>query len=92
MKYKLIMVVANIKHKSWWWNGRSSYQFETLDELLEFMNDHIPLGKFDGLNYMRSDINSIYENDKRIDNGRLACTSWYEIEKGEHQMTDCTSF
>jgi len=92
MKYKLRMVVSNIRHKSWWWNGKSNYEFETLDELIDFMSEHIPLKEFSGCNYMKSDINSIYENDKKYDNGRLACTSWYEVEKGEHQMTDYTSF
>jgi len=78
------MVIANIKHTSWWWNGKSCYRFDTLDELLGFMNKHIPLRK--------SDIDFIRNNDKKRNNGRLACTSWYEVEKGEHEMTEYTSF
>lgn len=84
MKYELIMVIANIEHKSWWWNGKSNYNFETLDELLIFMNKHIPL--------KQSDIEFIIKNDGKQENGKLACTSWYTVEKGEHQMTEYTSF
>jgi len=84
MKYKLIMIIANIKHKSWWWNGKSIYQFEALAELLKFINKHIPITE--------SDIDFICKNDEKKNNGRLTCTSWYEIEKGEHQMTEYTSF
>ena len=84
MKYKLIMCVANIQHTSWWWNGKSVYKFETLDELLDFMIKHIPLKE--------RDIDFIHKNDGKQDNGRLACTSWYDVEKGEPQMTEYTSF
>lgn len=95
MKYKLKMVVANISHKSWWWNGKSVYEFETLKELEDFMIEHIPLDKCEALNYMtrrESEIDFIRKNDKKKSNGKLASTSWYEVEKGEHQMTEYTSF
>ena len=84
MKYKLIMVVSNIQHKSWWWNGKSSYEFETLSELISFMESHIPITK--------RDIDFICENDEKKDARGLANTSWYAVEKGEHQMTEYTSF
>jgi len=84
MKYKLIIVVANIKHKSWWWNGKSCYEFDVLDELIDFMIKHIPL--------TNKDIEFVRRNDKKQDDGKLASTSWYEIEKGEHKMTEYTSF
>lgn len=82
--YKLIMTVSNISHKDWWWNGNSAYKFKTLQDLLDFMSEHIPTTE--------RDVNFITENDKRQQTGRLACTSWYEVEKGEHQMTEYTSF
>jgi len=82
--YNLKMVVANISHKDWWWHGKSSYKFETLKPLLDFMNENVPMTE--------RDINFIIENDKKKEAGRLACTSWYEVEKGEHQMTEYTSF
>jgi hypothetical protein len=84
MKYKLVMVVANIKHTSWWWNGKSCYEFEVLEELLNFMSKHIPL--------KQRDVDFIRKNDENKKNGGLADTSWYRVEKGEHQMTDYTSF
>ena len=84
MKYKLIMVVANISHKSWWWNGKSFYEFNTIDELINFMEENIPI--------TQKAIDFIRKNDQSKNNGRLACTSWYEVEKGEHQMTEYTSF
>ena len=82
--YELKMVIANIKHKSWWWNGKPYYKFETIDELINFMMTHIPM--------TNRSIEFIYENDKKKQNGRLACTSWYEVEKGAHEMTEYTSF
>lgn len=94
MKYKLIMVVANIKHNSWWWNGKPCYQFNELDKLIDFMVKHIPLTNHSNIPYISGskDIELIRENDKKQDYGRLASTSWYEIEKGEHGMTEFTSF
>lgn len=82
--YRLEMVVANIKHQSWWWNGKPICEFDDIDELIDFMIKHIPM--------TNEDINFIYNNDKKQKNGRLACTSWYSVEKGEHQMTEYTSF
>lgn len=82
--YKLEMVVPNIKHTSWWWNGKSIYKFDNIDEMIDFMMAHIPMKS--------RDIDFIYNNDKRQKCGRLACTSWYSVEKGEHQMTEYTSF
>lgn len=84
MKYKLIIVVANVKHTSWWWNGKSEYEFETIDTLIDFMIEHMPL--------TNKDVDFIYRNDKNKDNGRLACTLGYEIEKGQYEMTEYTSF
>lgn len=82
--YKLRMVVANISYKPWWWSGKPFYEFDTIDELMNFMVRKIPM---DG-----NDVKLIYDNDKKQKNGRLACTSWYEVEKGEHKMTEYTSF
>ena len=82
--YKLIMSVANIKHKSWWWDGKPFYEFGTIDELIDFMKTNIPMSK--------RDVEFICKNDKEQQNGRLACTSWYDVEKGEHEMTEYTSF
>lgn len=48
------------------------------------MTAHIPMSD--------RDIDIIYDNDDKKENGRLDCTSWYTVEKGEHQMTEYTSF
>lgn len=42
-KYRLRMVVANISHTSWWWNGKSFYEFDTINELLSFMASKMPM-------------------------------------------------
>lgn len=84
--YRLIMVVANIGHTSWyrsWQNKKAVYTFETIDELIDFMWKHIPMKD--------SDVNFIRNNDVKKQNGRLTCTSWYEVKKGEEQMTEYTS-
>ena len=81
--YKLRMVIHNICYKPWWWNGKPFYHFDTVDELIDFMIHKIPM---DG-----KDVKFIYDNDKKKLHGRLACTSWYEVEKGEHEMTEYTS-
>lgn len=83
-KYRLIMTIPNIKHKSWWWNGQPIYGFDTVDELLCFMKSKIPM--------CQRDIELIRNNDSLKENGRIACTSWYDVEKGEDQMTEYTSF
>ena len=85
--YRLIMVVANIGHTSWyrsWQNKKTVYTFETIDELIDFMWKHIPMRD--------RDVDFIRNNDANQHNGRLACTSWYEVKKGEDQMTEYTSF
>lgn len=82
--YKLIMCTANIKHKDWWWDGKPAYQFITIEGLIDFMKVLIPVDK--------KDIESIRKNDKKKTCGRLACTSWYEVKKGEDLMTEYTSF
>ena len=85
--YKLVMCVANIGHMAWYsnWKNRSVvYTFEYIDELIDFMWEHIPMRD--------RDIDFIRENDINQKNGRLACTSWYEVIKGEEQMTEYTSF
>lgn len=38
--YRLVMVTANIGHTSWyrsWQNRKAIYTFETIDELIDFM-------------------------------------------------------
>lgn len=85
--YKLTMCVANIAHKPWYrnWNNRSAvYTFNDIEELIGFMWDNIPM------RYREVEI--IRENDINQKNGRLACTLWYEVVKGENQMTEYTSF
>lgn len=85
--YRLIMVVVNISHTSWyrsWQNRKTVYAFETIDELIDFMWEHIPMRD--------RDVDFIRNNDAKKQNGSLACTSWYEVKKGEDQMTEYTSF
>lgn len=82
--YTLEMCIANIRHKSWWWNGAPFYKFDTLDNLIDFMLIHIP-----GTILF---VDSIRKNDLIKEHGRLAITSWYLIRKGEEQMTEYTSF
>lgn len=85
--YRLIMVVANIGNTSWyrsWQNRKTVYTFENIDELIDFMWEHIPMRD--------RDVAFIRSNDAKQKDGRLACTSWYEVKKGEDQMTEYTSF
>lgn len=82
--YKLRMVIPNIKHTQWWWNGVENYEFESLDKMLEFMKKRIPMTD-------RS-VAFIRDNDSKKERGRLACTSWYEVIKGNSLMTEYTSF
>lgn len=84
--YTLSMVVNNIRHKSWWWNGATSYTFDTVENLIRFMRAKIPTGE--------RNIKMIYEEDKIKETGTLAHTNWYKVIKGnrEHQMTEYTSF
>lgn len=85
--YRLIMVVANISHTPWyrsWQNRKTVYAFETIDELIDFMREHIPMRD--------RDVAFIRSNDAKKKDGRLACTSWYEVKKGEDLMTEYTSF
>lgn len=84
MMYKLIMVVNNIMHQCWWWNGKSFYEFETVENLIEFIKEKIPV--------RAREIERIYEEDKVKTNGNLANNSWFRVEKGKHQMTEYTSF
>lgn len=81
--YKLIMVIANIKHKTWWWNGKSVYSFDDLESLFRFMTSRIP--------GTAENIVTICARDNAITDGRLYCTSWYDVEKGDKQMTEYTS-
>lgn len=85
--YKLTMCVANIGHMPWYrnWNSRSAvYTFNDIEELVSFMWENIPMRD--------RDVGFIRENDINQKNGRLACTSWYEVVKGEREMTEYTSF
>ena len=43
--YRLTMVIANIKHNSWWWNGKRIYTFETIDELIDLCKQLNPPSK-----------------------------------------------
>jgi hypothetical protein len=78
--YKLEMTMANIRH---WWRGKPRYQFDTFDELIYFMVKN-------GL-ATETDIQIMRKGDEK-QNARIACTSWYTVQKGEHQMTEYTSF
>jgi hypothetical protein len=82
--YRLEMCTPNLKYISWWRGGKSLYKFDTIDELIDFMSANIPM--------TIGDMDFIYREDKKKQVGRLACTSWYTIEKGKRQMTEYTSF
>lgn len=85
--YTLSMVVNNIRHKSWWWNGATSYTFDTVENLIKFIREKkIPTGE--------GNIKMIYKQDKIKSVGTLVFTNWYKVVKGnpEHQMTEYTSF
>ena len=83
MNYTIEMCVANIKHKEWW-NGAAIIEFETIQDVISFIRSHIPV--------KQRDIDFIIENDKNKSRGRLACTSWYSVRKGDPMMTEYTSF
>ncbi len=83
--YRLIMCVPNIAHTKWWWKGQSTYRFDSIMALFAFMNCRIPM-------LQKADFDRMLDADREKSAGRLACTSWYEVKKGEDQMTEYTSF
>lgn len=84
--YKLIICTANIKHYDWW-NGKNSYKFETIDEVIQCLKDIFPRGSI-----REWEFSNMIKHDKETENGRIASTSWYDVIKGEEQMTEYTSF
>ena len=81
MGYVIEMCIPNIKR---WWKGKALYQFETINEVTEFIKKNLP-------NQDRN-IKFIIENDKTRARGNLANTSWYLVRKGARLMTDYTAF
>lgn len=84
MNYTIEICIPNIKHAPFWWNGKPIYEFETMQEVTEFIKNHFP-------NEDRY-INFMIENDKKTARGSLGCTSWYQVRKGARLMTDYTAF
>lgn len=78
--YKLRIVVENLPD----WKDKPVWNFISIMDAISFLdaNFHLPEWEKD----------RIRKNDATKENGSLACTSWYELEKGEHQMTAYTSW
>lgn len=84
MKYTIEICIPNIKHCPFWWHGNAIYEFETMQEVTEFIKKHIP-------NQDRY-INFMIANDEKRARGSLGCTSWYQVRKGARLMTDYTAY
>lgn len=90
-EYKLV-VSPNFTHKPRWkQNGfdRTVFFFYSLDELISFMQiaGLLQDSSFD----MRIESEMRKADGKKTD-GRIASTSWYDVYKGEPQMTEYTSY
>ena len=83
--YTIEIHLNNLRHKDWWtWGDIPLYHtFGSLNTALLFLRDHKLVRP--------QDEEFIIKQDKRVVNGRLCCTSWYTITKGEEGMTDYTS-
>lgn len=84
-KYRIELSLANLRHKPWWvWGDIPQvYEFDSLNTVMCFLTDH---------NLVRQqDMEFITKQDARLETGRLSCTSWYTITKGEEGMTEYTS-
>lgn len=90
--YKIIICVANIRHYNWW-KGKPFYQFDTLDEVIHCLEHIFPQNSIREWVIKRM-IESDQERQKGIksSNGSIACTSWYEVIRGEKEMTEYTSY
>jgi hypothetical protein len=83
--YKIEIHLNNLRHKDWWTWGSIPiyYTFGSLSTVLLFLRDHKLVRP--------QDEEFITKQDARLETGRLACTSWYTITKGEESMTEYTS-
>lgn len=83
--YRVELSLANLRHKPWWTWGDipQIYTFDSLDETVRFLANHHLV--------RQQDIEFIQKQDGRLESGRLCCTSWYTVTKGEEQMTEYTS-
>lgn len=84
--YKIVIYVANIQHNPWW-NGKSTYQFDTLNEVIQCLKTIFPENSIKDW-----ELNRMIEADKKYENRNIAHTSWYKVIKGKEQMTWYTSF
>lgn len=83
--YRVELSLANLRHKPWWvWGDIPRiYEFDSLNKVMCFLTDH---------NLVRQqDMEFITKQDARLETGRLSCTLWYTITKGEEGMTEYTS-
>ena len=84
--YKVIICTANLQHKPWW-KGKSRYSFNSIDDVIKCLKEIFPQGSI-----REWEFDNMKKYDTEKENGCIACTSWYEIIKGELQMTEYTSF
>jgi hypothetical protein len=83
--------MENKKYKAYLKNGKYAKNYltsDTLEELIQMIEDNGILIH----NYPFHYLDGILSNDKKTENGRICSWGNLEIEKGEHQMTDYTSF
>ena len=75
----------NLRHKPWWvWGDIPQiYEFDSLNKVMCFLTEHHLV--------RQQDMEFITKQDARLETGRLVCTSWYTITKGEEGMTEYTS-
>lgn len=83
--------MKNKKYKAYLRNGiysKTHLESDNLKELIQMIEEQgIPIH-----DYPPHYLNGILESDKKMTNGRICCWGNLEIEKGEHQMTEYTSF
>lgn len=90
-EYKLV-VSPNFTHKPRWkQNGfnRTVFFFYNLDEVISFMSTS---GLLSDSPMDRRIVRMMREADSEKTDGSIASTSWYDVYKGEPQMTEYTSY
>ncbi len=71
--YVLSISENNVKHLPWWWDGDSVSKFQTINQLVQFLQRHIPVSE--------KTIAEIYRTDAQIQYGVIFQNTWYKVEK-----------
>lgn len=87
--YKLT-VSSYVTNSDWWRADGNVFFFDTLPEAIKFMKEFRLLRTpRPGMANQEAIIRS---SDAQLSDGCIGCTNLYTLYKGEHQMTEYTSF